>query len=278
MAKGPLMMQIKVNQTAGEAVSELPILDALVFETLDGGITTVREIAVQKLQFVGLANGDVELSELSWCQLYLVFPHDPLLILHAPSSVTSPPISGAGMAILQILDFGLEGDPDRVQLARAVAAHAYLDEALGSPTAPVDAGVVTTLQDRMVEIAWEGPGEVTLRFIDRAGQPRLEETYSAIGSRGVHLRARRPIALDTREGHVDVAPVVVSRSASVHSLTIDAQPWEAYVRRRCEAIGCSTAVGEEAYRGICRSLPHPVALPSVEALRRRGILPTESAR
>ena len=63
-------------------------------------------------------------SDQPWCQLYLVFPDDPLVILHAPSSVESPPIAGAGMAILQIFDFGLKGNADQVQFSRAVAAHA----------------------------------------------------------------------------------------------------------------------------------------------------------
>ena len=276
MAKGPLMLQIQVDQTGGGPVADLPILDALVFEALDGGVTTVREIAVQKIHFLEvITNNVVELSEQSWCQLYLVFPHDPLVILHAPSYVQSPPISGAGMVILQIFDFGLKGKPDELQAARAVAAHAYLDEALGAQKAPVESRIVpTTLQEPSLEVAWRGPGEVTLRFIDSDGQAVLEETYSAFGTPEVQFRARRPILLDTRDGQLEVAPVVVSRSTSVQSLTFDAEPWQAYVRRRCESIGCSSAVADEAYRGVCRPLSHPPTMPTIEALRRRGILPS----
>ena len=213
MAKGPLMLQVRVNQTTGGPHTELPIVDALVFDTLDGGVTTVREIATQKLQFIGLPNDELVLGA-TVVSAVLSLPHDPLVILHAPSSVGSPPIAGAGMAILQIFDFGLKGNEDQVQFSRAVAAHAYLDEVQGGPTAPVDAGVVqSSLEEQWVEVAWQGPGELTLRFIDREGQALLEENISAFGSPAIQCRTRRPLTLLTRDRKVEVAPVVLSRAA-----------------------------------------------------------------
>ena len=197
-----------------------------------------------------------------------------VVILHAPSSVESPPIAGAGMAILQIFDFGLKGNADQVQFSRAVAAHAYLDEVEGGPAAPVDAGVIqSSLEEQWLEVAWQGPGEVTLRFIDRDGQALLEENISAFGSPAIQCRTRRPLTLDTRDGKVDVVPVVLSRSAAIQAVTFNAQPREAYVRRRCESMGCSNAVMDEAYRGVCGPLSRPTILPTIDALGRRGILP-----
>jgi hypothetical protein len=167
----------------------------------------------------------------------------------------------------------MKGKSDELQMLRTVAGHAYLDEAVGAPTAPVDGPIAPTAsQKSSVEVAWKGPGEVTLRFIDVNGQAVLEETYTAAGTPDVQFRTNRPTRLGTREGQLEVAPVVVSQSASIQSLTLDAMSWQAYVRQRCEDIGCSSAVADAAYRGVCRPLPRPPIL-TTEALRRHGILP-----
>jgi hypothetical protein len=272
MAKGPLMLQIQAHQYAHEVA--LPILEALVFDTLDGDSTTVREIAVQKDLAIWVGAGDIHMSEQSLCQLYLVFPQDPILVLHAPSHVPSPPISGAGMAILRIADFGFGDDGFPASAGRIVSAHAYLDETVGVRESSLTRQYAPHARQRgSVELSWQGPGEVTLRFIDRQGQAVLEETYSACGTPGVQLHTARPLRLGARNGQLEVAPIVVSPGASVRSLTLDGQPPEPYVRRRCESIGCSTAVVDDAARGNCMALPRSGShiAPTFGAVRRLGL-------
>jgi hypothetical protein len=138
MAKGSIMLQIAVEQTLSPAVSDAPEIWAVALDNLDGGSTTVREIATEKNQFFfGMAPSEYFFgpldfsSESALTDLWLVFPElrRPPTILHAPSHVSSPPIDGARIVILRVRDFGFRFDsPGTFVLGRRVGSHAYLDE------------------------------------------------------------------------------------------------------------------------------------------------------
>ena len=132
MAKGSIMLQLEVTEVFNTPeVTSVPQLFALVFDILDGDTTTIREIAVEKLgaMFANVGWGDI--TDNGFAQLFLVFAdrNRPLKTFYAPSHVSSPPFEGAGMAILQVRDFGFTVNPGaEVSFGRHYGAHAYLDE------------------------------------------------------------------------------------------------------------------------------------------------------
>lgn len=133
MAKGSIMLQFEVTEVFTPEVTSVPPLYALVFDTLDGDKTTVREIAVEKIRGIALNlhTGSFDASDSGFALLYLVFAdrNRPLKIFYAPSHVPSPQIEGAGMAILEVRDFGWTiASPGNISLVRHYGAHAYLDE------------------------------------------------------------------------------------------------------------------------------------------------------
>ncbi len=133
MAKGSIMLQFEVTEVFTPEVTSVPPLFALVFDTLDGDKTTVREIAVEKITSIALNGhtGSYDASDNGFALLYLVFAdrNRPLKIFYAPSHVPSPQVEGAGMAILQVRDFGLTiQSPGTISVVRHYGAHAYLDE------------------------------------------------------------------------------------------------------------------------------------------------------
>lgn len=129
MAKGSLMLQLQVTEVFDIDVTNIPPLFALVLDTLDGDKTTVREISVEKIGGVLSNTGWGDLTDNASTQLYLAFRDQPLKIFYAPSHVPSPQFEGAGLAILQVRDYGFTVTPGvRVSLSRQISAHAYLDE------------------------------------------------------------------------------------------------------------------------------------------------------
>lgn len=64
MAKGRMMLQLEILQNLGEGVAVAPPIEALVFDSLDGEVSTVREIAFQKLAILG-RGADVRLTQLT---------------------------------------------------------------------------------------------------------------------------------------------------------------------------------------------------------------------
>lgn len=129
MAKGSLMLQLQVTEVFDIDVTTMPPLFALVLDTLDGDQTTVREISVEKVGGILSNTGWGDMTDNAAAQLYLVFRDRPLKIFYAPSHVPSPPFEGAGLAILQVRDYGLTVTPGaKASLGRQISAHAYLDE------------------------------------------------------------------------------------------------------------------------------------------------------
>jgi hypothetical protein len=99
-----------------------------------------------------------------------------------------------------------------------------------------------------VDIVIKGAGEVVICLIDRSGKTMLQERLRSSGS--PTIAARRPVSLllHTRQGHITVAPVLISCGES-QQVTFDGDEPTAFTRRRCREIGCSDAVAEEAARG-----------------------------
>ena len=132
MAKGKMMLQLAVEQVLGADVVSAPEIWAVAIDFLDGDTVTVRELATEK---IGLFSGNGHLSPAlaissasGLTDLFLAFP-DRLTVLHAPSHVDSPPITGAQIVLLRVRDFGAAADPPAAFIwGRRSGSHAYLDE------------------------------------------------------------------------------------------------------------------------------------------------------
>jgi hypothetical protein len=131
MALGSTMLQLSVIQELDHDVSIVAPFFAEVFEFLDLGTVTVREIALEKTGGVqGKRSATpIDISNTGFARLRLLFPdgRDEVFLL-APSHVSSPPIAGAGLAILEVTDSGYTSAETNLQVARELGAHAYLDE------------------------------------------------------------------------------------------------------------------------------------------------------
>jgi hypothetical protein len=132
MALGSTMLQLSVVQELAQDVATVAPFFAEVFEFLTLGTVTVREIAIEK---TGGVQGDnsaipIDVSATGFARLRLLFPNskDDEIFLLAPSHVPSPPITGAGLAILEITDSGYNSAATNLQVARRLGAHAYFDE------------------------------------------------------------------------------------------------------------------------------------------------------
>ncbi len=99
-----------------------------------------------------------------------------------------------------------------------------------------------------MEIVIKGLGEAVICFIDSAGKTLLQESLRSAGSDA--LTARRPVDLvvDTRNGRVELSPVLVSCGGK-QRVTFDGDNPAEVTRRRCHEIGCADALAEEAGRG-----------------------------
>ena len=133
MALGSTMLQLSVLQELDQTISTVEPFFAEVFEFLTLGRVTVREIALEK---TGGVQGDnsaipIDVSATGFARLRLLFPSrkDDEIFLLAPSHVPSPPIKGAGLAILEVIDSGYTSAQTNLQVARQLGAHAYFDEA-----------------------------------------------------------------------------------------------------------------------------------------------------
>ncbi len=132
MALGSTMLQLSVLQELDQDVSTVGEFFAEVFEFLSLGTVTVREIALEKTGGVQGNNSaiPIDVSPTGFARLRLLFPStkDDEIFLLAPSHVPSPPIKGAGLAILEVIDSGYNSAETNLQVARQLGAHAYFDE------------------------------------------------------------------------------------------------------------------------------------------------------
>ncbi len=105
-----------------------------------------------------------------------------------------------------------------------------------------------------MEIAIAGEGEVVIRFIDQQGRTLMQEKLVVSGSPTVE--ARRTIALwvETTSGGVWLSPVLVRQSNPQQRVTFDRETPSRFTKKRCEEIGCTTDVANDAERG-CAAPP-----------------------
>lgn len=101
-----------------------------------------------------------------------------------------------------------------------------------------------------MEIAIHGEGQVVVRFIDATGRTLLEERLSVSGSPAVQARRVVPLALQTVEGNVPLAPVLVRRSDTHQRVSFDGQAPMVFTRKRCREIKCSPKIAAKAARGV----------------------------
>ena len=114
-----------------------------------------------------------------------------------------------------------------------------------------------------MEISLDGEGEVLLRFIDAKGRTVLEERLVVTGSSTVGAKRIVPLELETTEGELPVAPVLVHRTNDLQRVTFDGQPPASWTRKRCREIKCSPKIAAKAVRGVA---------PEVQRDRRAGFI------
>lgn len=105
-----------------------------------------------------------------------------------------------------------------------------------------------------MEITIHGEGTIVVRFINKKGQTLLEERLRVSGSPTVQAKRIVPVELETSEGKVLVAPVLVQQSHDGQRVTFDGKAPAAWTRQRCRKIGCLRTVVEDAGRGSAPAL------------------------
>ena len=134
MAIGSNMLQFIVDQQLSQEVTTIVPVFAEVFEFLNSGTVTVREITVQKMGGVAGGNSAIPIAEsttpfatlrLFWSEDGKVQEADFL----APSHVPSPPFANGLAVILELRDMGFTSPQANLQVARKLGVHAYFDEA-----------------------------------------------------------------------------------------------------------------------------------------------------
>jgi hypothetical protein len=110
-----------------------------------------------------------------------------------------------------------------------------------------------------MQIAIKGPGDTIICFIDRNGRTLLQETFSIFGSPSIKLTRSIDLALKTNAGVVEAAPVLVRCVDGEQVVTFDGYEPSAFTIKRCQQIGCSQDIAEEAARGYARQLQADVS-------------------
>jgi len=132
MALGSIMLQLDAFQQLDQDVSTVEPFFAEVFEFLSLGTVTVREISMEKEGGVAGKGGatPVDFSTTGFASLRLLFPSSKEEVrFFAPSFVPSPPVTGAGLVLLEVEDVGVTASGNTLQVVRRFGVHAYLDEA-----------------------------------------------------------------------------------------------------------------------------------------------------
>ncbi|MDD5577735.1 MAG: hypothetical protein PHY16_00475 [Methylobacter sp.] len=105
-----------------------------------------------------------------------------------------------------------------------------------------------------MEISITGEGEVVIRFIDQNGRTLLQEKIVVSGSPTVEARRSIELSLKTTSGVKLIAPVLVRQSSPQQSVVFDREQPSIFTRKRCEEIGCTTEIADDAERG-CAETP-----------------------
>src|SRR5712692_4891774 len=104
-------------------------------------------------------------------------------------------------------------------------------------------------KERVMEIAIAGPGELVVRFIDRAGRTLLEEKLVISGSPKVEGIRTIDLSVQADGERVPLAPVLVRQTNPHQRVTFGGDPPARFTRNRCKEIGCQAKVVSAAERG-----------------------------
>jgi hypothetical protein len=104
-------------------------------------------------------------------------------------------------------------------------------------------------KEHVMEIAVVGPGELVVRFIDRAGRTLLEEKLVVSGSPKVEGRRVIDLSVQADGERVELAPVLVRQTNPRQRVTFGGDPPARFTRKRCKEIGCQAEVASAAVRG-----------------------------
>lgn len=105
-----------------------------------------------------------------------------------------------------------------------------------------------------MEISITGEGEVVIRFIDQKGLTLLQEKIVVSGSPTVEARRSIALSVKTTSGARLLAPVLVRQSNPQQCVTFDREQPSCFTRKRCEEIGCTSDIANDAERG-CAAPP-----------------------
>jgi len=99
-----------------------------------------------------------------------------------------------------------------------------------------------------MQITIHGPGMVDIRLIDKEGQTLHHQQLRFGGHEDVHLTRELPLNIETDQGSLPVAPVLVT-CAKKQRVQFDGEDARSFTRRRCKEIGCSAETQADAERG-----------------------------
>lgn len=100
-----------------------------------------------------------------------------------------------------------------------------------------------------MEIVVKGEGEMMFALIDRQGRNLMQEKLIVSGSSSIQARANIALVLETTEGELALAPVLLARSNPDQKITFDGQGPQMFFRRRCKDIGGSSKLIKDVERG-----------------------------
>jgi hypothetical protein len=119
-----------------------------------------------------------------------------------------------------------------------------------------------------MEIVIKGSGETVVRFIDRKGKTLLQESIRVSGSKAVEAKRDVNLFVETLSGEVLVSPVLV-RQSEKQQVTFAGETPSSYTKTRCQEIGCTQSVVEDAERGCVQGLQADVIhLPNAPIQRK----------
>jgi hypothetical protein len=101
-----------------------------------------------------------------------------------------------------------------------------------------------------MELVVKGAGEIIIVLIDRLGRSIMQEKLTVSGSSSVHARGEVPLVLETTEGQVILAPVLLDQSNPDQKITFDGQSPHDYSKKRCKEIGVSPNITKDIGRQI----------------------------
>jgi hypothetical protein len=135
MATTTQMIQLFTEQIYDQLVTEVYPLEDEAYLVLDPDKNTViREIATEEFGGI-LASGfpsalTIGFTSKAFALVALISARDGSeTTFYAPSHVASPPVTGAGLAILKVREVGVSVESKaRLALVRGIGAHVYVDQ------------------------------------------------------------------------------------------------------------------------------------------------------